>query len=117
MSRKARVEFAGTVCHVLDRGDRREAIFRDDADRMRYLETLGEVCLRTGWRIHAFVLMSNHYHLLVETPQPNLVAGMRWFETAYTVRFDRRHRLHGTCSKGATRPSWSIQTNGGISSP
>ena len=59
MARKARVEFAGAVYHVLDCGDRREAIFKDDADRLRFLETLGEACARTGWRVHAFVLMGD----------------------------------------------------------
>ena len=68
MARKVRVEFAGAVCHVLDRGDRREAIFRDDADRERFLTTLGEACARTGWRVPALVLMSNHYHLLLADP-------------------------------------------------
>ena len=58
MARKARVEFAGAVYHVLDRGDRREAIFRDDLDRERFLATLGEACQRTGWRVHAFVPMA-----------------------------------------------------------
>ena len=58
MARKARVEFEGAVYHVLGRGDRREAIFRDDAERERFLATLGEACLRTGWRVHALVLMS-----------------------------------------------------------
>ncbi len=80
---------------VLDRGDRQEAIFRDDADRGAFLATLGEACQRTGWRVHAFVLMTNHYHLLIESPQPNLVAGMRWFQTTYTMRFNRRHRISG----------------------
>ena len=56
MARKAHVEFEGAVYHVLDRGDRREAIFKDDADRRRFLETLAEVCQRTGWRVHAYVL-------------------------------------------------------------
>ena len=60
MARKARVEFEGAVYHVVDRGDRREAIFKDDADRRRFLETLGEVCARSGRRVHAFVVMSNH---------------------------------------------------------
>ena len=78
MARKARVEFAGALYHVLDRGDRREVIFRDEADRARFLETLGEACGRTGWRVHAYVLISNHCHLMIETPQANLVAGMRW---------------------------------------
>ena len=81
MARKARVEFAGALYHVLDRGDRREAICRDDRDRERFLSTLGEACGRTDWRVHAFVLMSNHYPILLETPEANLVAGMRWFQT------------------------------------
>lgn len=100
MPRKARVEFPGAVYHLLDRGDRQEAIFRDDADREQFLATLGEACERTGWRVHAFVLMTNHYHLLVETPEPNLVAGMRWFQTTYTIRFNRRHRVRGHLFQG-----------------
>lgn len=100
MARKARVELAGALYHVLERGDRREAIFRDDQDRHRFLATLGEACARTGWRIHAFVLMSNHYHLMAETPQANLVAGMRWFQITYTARFNRRHRLSGHLFQG-----------------
>ena len=100
MPRKACVEFAGAAYHLLDRGDRREPIFRDERDREIFLATLGQVCERTGWRVHAWVLMTNHYHLLVETPQPNLVAGMRWFQTTYTVRFNRRHRLSGHLFQG-----------------
>ena len=130
MARKARVEFEGAVYHVLDRGDRREAIFKDDADRRRFLETLGEAGARTGWRVHAFVLMSNHYHLMIQTPQANLVAGMRWFQTTWTVRYNRRHRLSGHLFQGrykAARPSscphlslppprsWWIRRRAGIS--
>ncbi len=100
MPRKARVEFPGAVYHLLDRGDRREAIVRDDLDGQSFLRTLGQVCGRTGWRVHAFALMSNHYHLLVETPEANLIAGMRWFQTTYTVRFNRRHRLSGHLFQG-----------------
>jgi putative transposase len=81
MARKARVEYAGAVDHVLDRGDRREPIFQDGADRRRFLETLSEVCRRTGWRVHADVLMTNHDPFLLETPEANLVAGMWWFQT------------------------------------
>ena len=77
-----------------------EAIFHDDADRERFLLALGQVCARTGWRVHAFVLMSNHYHLLVETPEANLVAGMRWFQSTYTMRFNRRHGLKGHLFQG-----------------
>jgi REP element-mobilizing transposase RayT len=54
---------------VMDRGDQRKAIFRDDEDRERFLTTLGEACERTGWRLHAYVLMSNHYHFMLETPR------------------------------------------------
>ncbi len=90
MARKARVEFEGAVYHVLDRGDRREAIFKDDADRRRFLETLDDVCARTRWRVHAYVLMTNHYHFLLETPQANLVAGMRWFAPACAHALSRQ---------------------------
>jgi len=100
VARKARVEFAGALYHLLDRGDRREEIFRDEIDRNRFLHTLGQACARTGWRVHAYVLMGNHYHLLVETPEPNLVAGMRWFQTTWTIRFNRRHRLSGHLLQG-----------------
>jgi len=77
------------------RGDRREAIFLDDQDRERFLTTLGETVQRMGWRVHAYVLMNNHYHLLVETPLPNLVRGMTWFQTTCTVRYNARHRVSG----------------------
>jgi putative transposase len=78
MARKLRVEYAGAIYHVMSRGDRREAIFRDDADREKFLETLTEACAKTGWQVHAYCLMGNHFHLVMETPQPNLVAGMKW---------------------------------------
>src|SRR6185369_3850253 len=86
MARKLRVEYPGAIYHVMNRGDRREPIFRDDADRQRFLETLGEACVKTGWQVHALCLMSNHFHLVVETPRANLVAGMKWFLGTYTSR-------------------------------
>jgi len=100
MARKRRVEFPGAVYHVLDRGDRREAVFRDDADHRLFLATSSQACERTGWRVHAWVLMGNHYHLLLETPEPNLVKGMHWLQTTYTSRFNRRHRLCGHLFQG-----------------
>ncbi len=90
-----RVEYPGAIYHVMNRGDRREAIFMDDADRHCFLETLGEACAKTGWKIHAWCLMPNHFHLVVETPQANLVAGMKWLLGVYTGRFNRRHKLTG----------------------
>lgn len=86
MPRSVRLEYPGAIHHVLCRGDRREAIFSGDADREAFLATLGEMCGRTGIFIHSYVLMSNHYHLLLETPEANLVAGMKWFQgTLYTA--------------------------------
>jgi REP element-mobilizing transposase RayT len=80
MARSIRIEFPGAFYHVLARGNRREAIYRDDEDRRYFLKVLSEACGRTGWRIHAWVLMSNHYHILVQTPEGNLVEGMKWME-------------------------------------
>lgn len=95
MARGIRVEYPGAFYHVMARGNRRERIFRDDADRRFFCQTLGEACGRTGWKVHAWVLMSNHYHLMLETPEANLVAGMQWLQNTYTRRFNRRHRLWG----------------------
>ena len=80
MPRQVRIQFPGAVYHVMARGDRREAIFHDDEDRRKFLAVLEEACGRTGWLCHAYVLMPNHYHLVIETPEPNLVAGMAWMQ-------------------------------------
>lgn len=100
MARKLRVEYPGAIYHVMNRGDRREEIFKDDQDRERLIEALGEVCAKTGWQVHALCLMGNHFHLVVETPQGNLVAGMKWFLGTYTSRFNRRHKLFGHLFSG-----------------
>jgi putative transposase len=100
MARKPRIEFAGAVYHVISRGDRGEAIYQDDEDRRLFLQFLGEVCDRTGWLIHAFVAMTNHYHLLLETPEANLVVGMKWLQGTYTQRFNLRHGLRGHLFQG-----------------
>ena len=100
MARKLRIEYPGAIYHVLNRGDRREEIFRDDQDRQRFVQTLGEACAKTGWQVHALCLMPNHFHLVVETPQANLVAGMKWFLGTYTNRFNRRHRVFGHLFSG-----------------
>ena len=95
MARSIRIEYAGALYHVMARGNRRERIYRDDDDRRFFLKTLAEACGMTGWRVHAWVLMSNHYHLLIQTPEPNLVDGMKWLQNTYTRRFNIRHRLWG----------------------
>ena len=78
MSRKLRIEYPGAMYHVMSRGDQREDIFRDDDDREKFLSTLGEACVKTEWQVHAYCLMRNHFHLVLETPPPNLVFGMKW---------------------------------------
>src|SRR5437870_645726 len=95
MPRKLRIQHPSPTYHFTNRGDRREKIFADDQDRERFLKTLAQTCEKTGWQVHAYCLMSNHFHLVLETPQPNLVAGMKWFLGTYTTRFNRRHREFG----------------------
>jgi REP element-mobilizing transposase RayT len=95
MPRRLRIEYPGAIYHVINRGDRREDIFRDDDDRKRFLATLGETCDKTGWQGHAYCLMPNHFHLVIETPRPNLVAGMKWLLGVYTKRFNIRHKICG----------------------
>jgi REP element-mobilizing transposase RayT len=100
MARQVRIEYPGAIYHVMSWGDRREDIFLDDADRQNFIGALAEACQKTGWQAHAFCLMRNHFHLVVETPEPNLVAGMRWFLSAYTTRLNRRHKLFGHVFSG-----------------
>jgi len=100
MARKLRVEYPGAIYHVMNRGDRREAIFKDDNDRNLFLQTLGQASRKTGWQIHAWCLMSNHFHLVIETPQANLVSGMKWLLGTYTGRFNRKHKLFGHLFSG-----------------
>lgn len=100
MARQLRVEYEGAIYHVMSRGDRRELIFQDDEDRQQFLTTFGEACVKTGWQIHAFCLMPNHFHLVLETPEANLVAGMKWFLGTYTARFNRRHKVFGHLFSG-----------------
>lgn len=90
MPRNVRIEYPGAVYHVMCRGDRREDIFQSDDDRQTMLDTLKQMCERTGCIVHGYVLMPNHYHLLLETPEPNLVAGMKWFQGTYTQRVNKR---------------------------
>jgi len=89
MARPLRLEFAGALYHVTSRGDRREAIYDSDSDRQLFLDVVGAVWERFNWQVHAYCLMTNHYHLLVETPDGNLSKGMRQLNGVYTQRFNR----------------------------
>jgi len=100
MARPLRIEFAGALYHVMSRGNERKAIVRDDADREKRLDWLRRTVETYGWRLHAFVLMTNHDHLFVETPEPNLSAGMQHLNGSYTSYFNRRHRRSGHLFQG-----------------
>ena len=100
MPRKLRIEYPGAMYHVMSRGDRRERIFLDDVDRQDFIKTLAEACQKTNWQVHAYCLMPNHYHLVLETPEPNLVAGMAWLQSTYTIRLNHRHQLFGHVLSG-----------------
>ncbi len=100
MPRQLRIQYPGAMYHVMSRGDRREDIFLDDVDRQDFLKTLAEGCQKTDWQVHAYCLMSNHYHLVVETPNANLVVGMAWLQSSYTIRLNHRHKLIGHVMSG-----------------
>lgn len=100
MTRPLRIELAGALYHVTSRGDRREDIYLSDADRTAWLVILGEVCKRFNWRCHAWCQMSNHYHLVVETPEANLAQGMRQLNGVYTQYINRQHQRVGHVFQG-----------------
>ena len=100
MARPLRLELAGALYHVTSRGDGREDIYLSDDDRQAWLETLAHVCDRFNWVCHAYCQMSNHYHLVVETPDANLSKGMRQLNGVYTQRFNRSHQRVGHVFQG-----------------
>lgn len=90
MARPLRIEYAGALYHVISRGNEQRPIVMTDGDRRRRLDWLRRTIEYYGWRLHAFVLMDNHEHLFVETPEPNLSAGMQYLNGSYTSYFNRR---------------------------
>ena len=100
MARPLRIEYAGALYHVTSRGDRREDIYLDDEDREAWLEVLAIVCQRFNWRCHAWCLMDNHYHLVIETVKGNLSRGMRQLNGVYTQKSNRRHQQSGHLFQG-----------------
>ena len=106
MSRTLRIEYPGAVYHVQSEGNRGDAIYLDDEDRETFLRTFQEAARRSGWTVYAYALMANHYHILFQTARANLVDGMKWLQTAYTQRFNARHRMRVICLRADTTPWW-----------
>jgi len=100
MARPLRLESEDGVYHVLNRGNYRADIFRAEKTKDAFLKCLGEVCAKTGWRVHAWCLMSNHYHLAVSTPRGNLAEGMRWLQGTFATRFNRLRDERGHLFQG-----------------
>ena len=100
MARPLRIEFDGALYHVTSRGNDRKAIFRDDRDRELFLKTLAQVVERFHWICHAYCLMNNHYHLVIETPDGNLSMGMRHLNGVYTQNFNKKHGRVGHVFQG-----------------
>lgn len=100
MARPLRIELPGGLYHVTSRGDHRDEIYLDDSDRILWLELLGQVCERFNWVCHAYCLMDNHYHIVVETIKGNLSKGMRQLNGVYTQYFNRTHNRVGHLYQG-----------------
>ena len=100
MARPLRIEYPGAIYHITSRGNARRPIFDDNGDRRKFLKILEEVIERYNWVCHAYCLMSNHYHLLVETIDPTLSIGMRHLNGVYTQSYNRRHRRVGHVFQG-----------------
>ena len=100
MTRPLRIEYPGAVYHVTSRGNEKKAVFKDDQDRENFLNTLQHVNKRYNWLCHAYCLMTNHYHLLIETPDANLSLSMRQLNGVYTQLFNKRHKRTGHLFQG-----------------
>jgi putative transposase len=100
MARPIRIEFSGALYHVTSRGNRQEDIYEDDTDRSVFLSVLEKTCSTNNWICHAYCLMSNHYHLLIETPDSNLSKGMRQLNGVYTQSYNRIHNRVGHVFQG-----------------
>ncbi len=100
MARPLRIAYPGACYHVTSRGNEKQAVFKDDTDRETFLRLLAHVTTRYHWLCHAYCLMDNHYHLLIETPDANLSLGMRQLNGVYTQAFNRRHARTGHLFQG-----------------
>ena len=100
MARQLRLDFEGALHHVFNRGNNRQNIFRSDADRKLFLKLLGECVGRFGWIVHVYTLMTNHFHLVIETPLGDLSRGMKELQQAYATYFNKKHRRTGSLYEG-----------------
>jgi len=109
MARPLRFQYPGALYHVMARGDGGKPVFETNDDRLVFLSRLGETCASCGWRVHAWVLMGNHFHLLIETPLPNLVAGMKWLLGTFSQGWNRARQRQGHVFQGRYK---SVPLNG-----
>ena len=100
MARKLRIEYPGAIYHVINRGNYRRDLFESVGAAESFLKTLFEAAGRFGWRIHAYALMRNHFHLALETPEPTLVEGMHWLQSTLASRFNRFRQENGHLFQG-----------------
>ena len=100
MARPRRFQYPGALYHVMARGDGGKTVFETNDDHLVFLNRLGETCASCGWRVHAWVLMGNHFHLLIETPRPNLVAGMKWLLGTFSQGWNRARLRQGHVFQG-----------------
>jgi REP element-mobilizing transposase RayT len=100
MARKLRIQFPGAIYHVINRGNYRRDLFVSPGEALAFLATIKEAQALMGWRVHAYALMRNHYHLALETPEPNLVEGMHWLQSTWATRFNRFRRERGHLFQG-----------------
>jgi len=100
MARKLRLEFPGACYHVINRGNYRTALFQTAGARAAFEACLFEACAKSGWLLHAFVIMRTHFHLAIETPGGNLVSGMHWLQCTFATRFNRLRDERGHLFQG-----------------
>ncbi len=100
MARKLRLEYPGAVYHVINRGNYRDYVFRTEGAKRAFEACVFAACVRAGWVLHAYVIMGNHYHLAVETPSGNLVAGMQWLQSTFANRFNKLRGERGHLFQG-----------------
>lgn len=103
MARRLRLVYEGAIYHVLNRGNYRRDVFETDGAARAFETALGEACERHGWLLHTYVVMRNHYHLVLETPRPNLIEGMQWLQGTFAARFNRLRSEQGHLFQGRYR--------------